>query len=183
MNADIHGSGGHRHSGGLPLLLALIGVIAWLALAPRALADTTPAAAQRATPAKPTAVATLEQCVTAANQTERSATFSGEMALVPGAVKLEMKIDLLERLPRETVFRAVTSPGLGAWRIASPGVKSYKYLKEVTNLSAPASYRASVRFRWLNGKGKTVRSAELKTARCVQTAQGRKPVEEVVPAA
>ncbi len=183
MNANIQTPGRHRRPGGLPLILAMLGVLAWLALAPHALADTPAAATQSTTPVKPTAVATLEQCVTSGTQAERSATFSGEMAAIPGAVKLEMRIDVLERMPREAIFHTVTSPGLGVWRIAAPGVKSYKYLKEVTNLSAPASYRASVRFRWLNAKGKMIRAAELKTARCVQTAQGRKPAEEPAPAA
>ncbi len=63
------------------------------------------------------------------------------------------------------------------WRGRRPGVKIYRYLKEVTNLAAPAAYRATVRFRWLNGKGKLMRSAELKTARCLQPATP-KPTEE-----
>jgi hypothetical protein len=167
----------------VPILIALCVVIAWIALAPRALADAPPASLSTATTPKPTAVATLEQCVTSADQSERSASFSGEMATIAGAVRLEMRIEVLERMPQELVFRAVSSPGLGVWRSAAPGVKSYKYLKEVTNLSAPASYRAAVRFRWLNAKGKVIRSAELRTTRCIQTPQGRNGAEESAPAA
>ncbi len=183
MNADLQTRERHRRPGGLPLLLALLGVIVWLALAPHALAVGTPAATLSSTQAKPTAAAALEQCVTSANQAERSATFSGEMSAIPGAVKLQMRIDVLERTPHEVVFHAVNSPGLGVWRSAAPGVKSYKYVKQVTNLSAPAAYRAAVRFRWLNAKGRPIRSGELKTARCLQTPQGRNPVKETAPAA
>jgi hypothetical protein len=167
--------------GGLLLLLAVLAVTAWFALAPRALAETTPQASQSANTVKPTASATLEQCVTSGDQSERSATFSGEMATIPGAVKLEMRIDVLERMPSDLTFHAVSSPGPGVWRTAAPGVKSYKYLKAVTNLSAPASYRASVRFRWLNAKGKLIRSAELRTPRCVQSPLGPKSAEETAP--
>jgi hypothetical protein len=178
MSTESRPTARSRRPASLRLPLALIGVMAWLALAPSALAETAPQASQSTSAVKPATVATLEQCVTSANQAERSATFSGEMAAIPGAVKLEMRIDVLERMPRELLFHAVSSPGLGVWRIAAPGVKSYKYLKEVTNLSAPASYRAAVRYRWLNAKGKLIRSAELKTPRCLQTAGGRKAVEE-----
>ena len=84
---------------------------------------------------------------------------------------MEMRIEVLERAPREPAFRAVSAPGLGVWRTAAPGVKNYKYLKEVTNLSAPAYYRGAVRFRWLNAKGKLIKSLELRTDRCLQTVE------------
>jgi hypothetical protein len=71
-------------------------------------------------------------------------------------------------MPKELVFHIVSAPGLGVWRIAAAGVKSYKYLKEITNLAAPASYRAVVRFRWTGPRGRTIKSMELRTTRCQQ---------------
>ena len=65
------------------------------------------------------------------------------MTAVPGTAKMEMRIDVLERAPTETAFHAVTAAGLGVWRTAAPGVKTYRYLKQVTNLAAPAYYRAA----------------------------------------
>jgi hypothetical protein len=118
--------------------------------------------------AKPSASATLEQCVTAVAQAERSATFSGEMTAISGSTRMEMRIDVLERMPSEELFHTVSAPGLGVWRTAAPGVKVYKYLKQVTNLSAPAFYRASVRLRWLNAKGRLIKSLALHTPRCEQ---------------
>jgi hypothetical protein len=156
---------------------ALLAVLAWLALAPRALSATAASGQVAGSTAKPTISAQLEQCVTSSEQSERSATFSGEMTAVPGSAKLEMRIDVLERQPGETAFHAITATGLGAWRTAAPGVKTYRYLKQVTNLAAPAFYRGQVRFRWLNARGRLIRSAELRTARCVQTIP---PVEEPV---
>jgi hypothetical protein len=132
------------------------------------------AAAQSAQPgaasARPSASATLEQCVTAIAQPERSATFAGEMTAIPGSARLEMRIDVLERLPEEALFHAVSAPGLGVWRGSVAGVKVYRYLKQVTNLSAPAFYRAAVRFRWLSARGRLMKSAELRTATCEQPA-------------
>ena len=60
------------------------------------------------------------------------------------------------------------------WRAADPKVKVYKYLKQVTNLSSPASYRGLVRFRWINAKGHVFKRAERLTTRCLQPAP---PVE------
>jgi hypothetical protein len=184
----------------LPLALAGGLVLAWLLLAPKALsmpvrgvaatagpsATSSAAATTSAPPAKLPASATLQQCVNSSEQTQRSATFAGEMTAVKGASKMEMRIDVLERMPREVLFHAVSSPGLGVWRIAAPGVKTYRYLKEVTNLSAPAFYRAAVHFRWLNAKGKLIRATELRTPRCQQPAGlagGHSPTEEPAPRA
>jgi hypothetical protein len=153
----------------LPLVLATALVVAWLALAPRTLAAEV-AVQSSSPPSKP-----LEQCVTSPEQAERTATFAGEMIAVPGTAKMEMRIEVLERQPKELLFHAITAPGLGVWRVAAPGVKTYRYLKEVTNLSAPASYRAAVRFRWLGAKGKLIRAQELRTPRCLQ------PVAPAVP--
>ncbi len=155
---------------GLALILAVGGAVAWLALAPSALRADATAPTQTPPSTKPPMSATLEECLTSSSQAERSATFAGEMASIPGAAKLEMRIEVLERLPRELIFHTVSAPGLGVWRTAAPGVKTYRYLKEVTNLAAPAAYRAAVRFRWLNAKGKLIRSAELRTERCLQPA-------------
>ena len=153
----------------LALVLALACSVALAPLASAAAGGAGAGSTSSSGTAKPPASATLEGCVTAAEQAERSATFAGEMSAVPGSAKMEMRIDVLERLPAETEFHLVTAPGLGVWRWAAPGVKTYRYLKEVTNLSAPAFYRGSVRFRWLNAKGKLVKALQMRTPRCSQT--------------
>jgi hypothetical protein len=124
---------------------------------------------------KPPAAATLVECLTSTEQSERSATFQGEMTAIPGSAKMEMRVDVLERSPRELAYRNIAAPGLGAWRAAAPGVKVYKYLKQVTNLSAPAAYRAAIRFRWLNAKGKLIKAMELRTPKCLQPLHPRVP--------
>ena len=126
-----------------------------------------PLGAKHTTPLPVTA--SLEQCVSASEQEARSATFSGEMSLVPGATRMEMRIDLLERGSEEESYRRVTAMGLGVWRLSTPGVKSFRYLHQVTNLAAPASYRGAVHFRWLNAHGRDVADAELRTKPCEQT--------------
>jgi hypothetical protein len=119
---------------------------------------------------EPTVSATLEQCVTAVVQAERSATFAGEMTAIPGSARMTMRIDVQERMPEEALFHTVSAPGLGVWRGSDPKVRVYRYLKQVTNLTSPALYRASVRFRWLNARGHVIRRAERLTPRCAQPA-------------
>jgi hypothetical protein len=126
---------------------------------------------QSTTPgAKPDAVATLEQCLTAPVQGERSATFVGEMSAVTGSTRMEISIGLLERVSGEGGYRFVSAPGLGGWRSSAAGVKTYTYIKQVTDLAAPAFYRGAVRFRWLNAKGRVIKAEEMRTPRCEQPA-------------
>ncbi len=154
-----------RVSAALLCTLALVAVSA-----PRALAQSAP-------PDVTVVTATLEQCATSGTQAERSATFTGEMNSIPGAAKMSMRIDVEERTPSEAEFHPVSAPGLGVWRAADPKVKVYKYLKQVTNLSSPASYRGLVRFRWLNARGHVIKRAERLTTRCLQSA----PLVEPAP--
>ena len=119
--------------------------------------------------------AVLAQCVTAVPEVERSATFSGEMTAIPGTVRMAMRIDVQEQMPAEAAFHTITAPGLGVWRVSDQKVRVYRYLKRVTNLHSPASYRALVRFRWLTARGRVLRHAERLTPRCLQPASPAPP--------
>ncbi|HEY4810880.1 MAG TPA: hypothetical protein VIH71_07465 [Solirubrobacteraceae bacterium] len=116
------------------------------------------------------ATATVEQCLNASLQSERAATFVGEMSAIAGTSRMEISIGLLERTPGEGPYRLVSAFGLGGWRGSATGVKTYTYIKQVTDLAAPAFYRGAVRFRWLNAKGHVIKAEELRTTRCEQAA-------------
>jgi hypothetical protein len=134
-------------------------------------AETAPAgAAVRRITAPPAAgySVTLEQCVTSTVQIERSATFTAQMVATPATQKMALRFELQERMRGETDFHTVIAPGLGVWQRSEPGVKIYKYVKQVTNLAAPEAYRAIVRFRWSGEKGRVLKRAELRTQKCVQ---------------
>ena len=118
----------------------------------------------------PPASAVLEECLTSPVQAERSATFAGEMTALAGTVRMAMRIDVEERMPEETTYHTVSAPGLGVWRLSDARVKIYKYLKQVTNLSAPAVYRAVVRFRWLAPRGRVLKRGQRYTGGCTQPA-------------
>jgi hypothetical protein len=134
-------------------------------------------AQQVTSPVAGSASAMLEECVTATVQEQRAVAFSAEMTAVPGTMRMAMRIDLEERAQEEVEFHTVTASGLGVWRSSDPKVKVYKYLKQVTNVSAPAVYRGFVRFRWLNAKGHTIKRAERLTSRCLQPGVPPEPAE------
>jgi hypothetical protein len=159
--------------GRCPLILA---VVCGLALLPMALANSahgqtvaTGADLLGAGSASPDS-ASLVQCLTAGEQVERAATFAGEMTTVAGATRMSIRIELLEQMPGEMSYHAVAAPGLGVWRTSSPGVGVYKYVKQVTNLAAPADYKGLVTFRWQGARGRTVKREERRTRRCSQPA-------------
>lgn len=110
----------------------------------------------------------IEQCVTSTVQAERSATFTAQMTATSATQKMGMRIELQQRLRGENEFHTLPAPGFGVWRSSEPGVKIYKYVKQVTNLDAPAAYRALVRFRWLGATGHVLKHDELHTPRCIQ---------------
>jgi hypothetical protein len=155
-----------------PLATLVCGLLAALAVAPGAVASAGPtadAAARGPEPVKPPAAATLEGCQSASQQSERAATFVGEMTAVPGAARMLMRIDVLERSGGEPDFRSVSYPGLDAWLHAVAGVKTYKNLQRVTDLAAPAEYRAEIHFHWLNARGHLLKSSVLRTPVCTQS--------------
>jgi hypothetical protein len=160
-----------------PILLACIlaAVTGGIASA-AALADSprTPTAVPASQP-QPTVAATLAECVVPAVQGERSATFAAEMTTLPGSVRMQMRIEVQERAAGEALFHTISAPGLSAWRTSEATVHIYKYLRQVTNLAAPAVYRAVVHFRWLDARGAVIRRAERLTPRCAQPAPTAAP--------
>lgn len=110
--------------------------------------------------------AIVEQCVASATPAERFVTFTGQMMAAPGTVRMAIRVDLQQRLAGEPSFHPIVAPGLGVWRGSEAGVKIYKYVKQITNLSAPASYRAIMRFRWLGDRNRVLKRALLRTATC-----------------
>jgi hypothetical protein len=118
----------------------------------------------------PLVSATLEQCLTAVDAIDRSATFNGEMQTVAGASRMAMEIVVQEHAPGEVGFHTLSAPGLDVWQRSETGVKIYKDVRQVTDLPAPAAFRATVSFRWLNEKGHVIKSTARRTPICRQSA-------------
>lgn len=127
------------------------------------------ARARSLTTPPPIATATLTQCLTTGAESEHALTVAAQMTQIAGGSRMQTRTYLIQRRTDETRFRMISAPGLGAWLEAEPGVKTYKDLRQVTNL-APATYRAVVDFRWLTPHGHVVKRMQLTTSRCVQPA-------------
>ena len=112
--------------------------------------------------------AMLERCRTSATEADRSVTFVAQMTAVPGTARMSIRVELQQRLDGEVSFHTLIAPGLGLWRGSEPGVTIYKYVKQITNLAAPAGYRAVVHFRWIGDRGRLLKRAVLHTASCEQ---------------
>jgi hypothetical protein len=65
-------------------------------------------------------------------------------------------------------WRRVVHPAFDEWVGSAPGVRKYSFTRTVRNLSAPAAYRAVVRFRWLDEEGEVLRTARAVSPACRQ---------------
>jgi hypothetical protein len=156
-----------KHARAALAALALVGALALLAWAQAAFADTGLHTSATA-PVDGTASVGIEQCLTSTVQAERSATFTAQMTATAATQKMAMRIELQQRLQGESEFHNLAAPGFGVWRTSEPGVKIYKYVKQVTNLDAPAAYRVTVRFHWIDERGHVLKHDELHTSRCIE---------------
>jgi hypothetical protein len=158
------------HAAALALLVCLLAALpaGAQAVAPVKM-RTTVQGVPGATGGTPTiASASISQCVT--TEGERSVTFVGQMTMVAAASRMQIRTYLVQRRAGEQQFHMVSAPGLGTWVEADPGVKTYRELRQVTNLAAPAAYRAVFDFRWLGAHGRVVKRQQLTTSGCWQPA-------------
>ncbi len=117
--------------------------------------------------------ANVEQCVTATTQADRSVTFTGQMETLPGAHRMAMEIVVQEHDPGEPGFHTLTAAGPAAWQRSEVGLKIYKYVRQVTDLPAPAAFRALVQYRWLDERDHVLRTTSRRTPICRQPAPRR----------
>src|SRR6185503_16342462 len=83
-------------------------------------------------------------CTPALDGAARGATFEAKMKAVKGTGKMQVRFTLQVR------------------------VRRYSYSRTIQNLAAPAVYRTTVRFRWLDAEGDTLRTARDTSSWCRQ---------------
>ena len=119
-----------------------------------------------AAPAQAAAPASVE--LTACIPRDRAAEFEARMGQVDDAAKLKMRFTLQARKPGKKAYRRVAAPGFSDWTTADPGTSRYVFTRRVEGLIGPARYRAMVRFKWLDARGKTILSARRYSKVCRQ---------------
>jgi len=105
--------------------------------------------------------------LTACEPRERAAEFEAQMDKVAGAARMKLRFTLQARKAGKG-WRRVASPELGGWRTADEATTRYISTRRVTELVGPARYRTVVRFRWLDGDGRTVLRSRARSRACRQ---------------
>jgi CARDB len=99
---------------------------------------------------------------------ERAAEFEARMDAAQGASRMKMRFVLQARKPGRHTFKRLAAPGFSDWTTADPGTTSYVFTRRVEALIGPASYRAMVRFLWLDARGQAVARARRYSRACRQ---------------
>jgi hypothetical protein len=118
--------------------------------------------------AAPAAAKAPRATVTSCDRTHRTAVFEGRMDTVKRAVRMQMRFRLQVSTPDEPDWRVLSVPGFSSWVTSDPGKTRYVYTKRVEALFAPAAYRVSTHFRWLDARGATIRTARARSKPCRQ---------------
>jgi hypothetical protein len=99
---------------------------------------------------------------------DRAAEFEARMGMVEDGVKMKMRFTLQARKPGKKTYKRVAAPGFSSWTTAAAGTSRYVFTRRVEGLIGPARYRALVRFRWIDARGKVILTAKRHSKACWQ---------------
>jgi hypothetical protein len=116
----------------------------------------------------PKLAATLESCTTSPLPVQRIASFVGSMPARAGGTRMQMRFELERKRHGQRRWRRLKAAGFGVWERADPNVAGFVFTKRVNGLPVPATYRALVRFRWVDAGGTTIRRSHARTRACRQ---------------
>ena len=114
---------------------------------------------------KPPLAAKLEACTA-----DGYATFMASMPATGPRGRMEIRFELQQRGVdgRRGWTTLAGIPSFGVWDGADPGVPGFIVRKRVGGLAPGGVYRAVVKYRWRNPRGRVVRGARRITASCRQ---------------
>lgn len=116
--------------------------------------------------APPSLAVKLVSCEVGALEAQRAAEFSGAMPALAGASVLAMRFDLEQR--RSGSWKRVLAPAFGRYERSGAGAAGFVYVKRVQRLAPGASYRVTVRFKWVGKDGAVRKRAVRHSAACRQ---------------
>src|SRR3954449_11619738 len=92
---------------------------------------------------RPPLRARLVTCATGPAAADRFAVFTGSMPAIPGAVRMEMRFDMLQSHSDGLGYARIPLPRWGQWEHTERrGIAGFIFTKRVEALAAPAAYRA-----------------------------------------
>jgi hypothetical protein len=122
------------------------------------------AASRADTPATSGPVAKVLACDV--TSPDRAATFYGRMDSIAGASKMQIRVQLLERLGRDDTWSKLDVPALQKWHTSQAGVKRFGWKQTVDALRAGGAYRARIHYRWLSAAGTVIETESRDTPLC-----------------
>jgi hypothetical protein len=153
------------------LLAATAAVLAVAAVSgAAAFARSRGAGTARAASTQPLAALTDLTCHHALDPRNRSVSSTALIRPVAGTAKEAVNFHLIRRT-RGGTPESVSGPGLGGWltkSFAGQPVDLWRVIHTVADLSAPASYRFSVSFRWIGSSGQILARATRASRSCHQ---------------
>jgi hypothetical protein len=96
---------------------------------------------------------------------DRSATFYGRMLTIPGAARMQLRFQVMQRLGHAP-FSKIDVPALRQWHTSQSGVKRLGWRQTVDALRAGGAYKARIHYRWLSASGAVLDSASRDTPVC-----------------
>lgn len=109
-------------------------------------------------------------CRRALRPIDRSISATAVIRPISGTVKLAVNFRLLRRSPTGVVIN-VHGAGLGTWltkSIQSRPQEAWRVIHTVSYLSAPATYRLKVSYRWVGAGGRVIAHGARRSRRCRQ---------------
>src|SRR4051794_7049232 len=96
----------------------------------------------------------------------RTATFYGRMDTIPAASKMQIRLQLFERLGRDETWNRLDVPALRQWHSSQAGVKRFGWKQTVDALRLGGAYKARVQYRWVSPAGTVLDTESRDTPVC-----------------
>jgi hypothetical protein len=126
-----------------------------------------PGSADARRAAKQSTVLKVRSCDVGSSAKQRAATFYARMYAVKGSDQMQMRFTLIDRAG-DGPPDVVDSPALSQWRKSRHGVSRFGYAQSVAGLDAGGVYAMQVQFRWIDGRGRVIRSVKRTSDACRQ---------------
>jgi hypothetical protein len=114
----------------------------------------------------------VRSCEAGDTSKHRAATFYARMYAVKGTNTMAMRFTLINKAG-DGPPTVVDNPSLSQWRKSRPKVARFGYAQSVEGLEKGGVYAMQVQFRWLDSRGKVIRSVKRTSKSCRQ--QGSLP--------
>src|SRR3954471_19005286 len=126
-----------------------------------------PAAADARRTAKATTILKVRSCDVGSTAKQRAATFYARMHGVKGTDQMQMRFTLIDRAG-DGPPAVIDSPALALWRKSRHGVSRFGYAQSVAGLDSGGVYAVQVQFRWIDSRGRVIRSVKRTSDSCRQ---------------